>query len=159
MERNRIEYSFRQVFRLAVPVSLFLLSGCSDSTSPGDNECPAETASVNATVTTAGSVVFDWSPRCAVALVLIEEDADDQWLVSSMNDTETLETSENRLLPPITYGQSPANATEVSAAVPLVPGHTYELVLWRVLPAGSSTAQCLQHFDNACLVAVKEFTR
>lgn len=157
MERNRSSLHYGVC--LAGFILVYLLPGCSDSTSPAANQCPAETASVTATVATSGAVVFDWSPRCAMTMVLVEEDAEDQWAVSSFKDEDNLQTSDNRLLPPITYGQKPADGTELSAPVALVAGHTYDLVLWRVLPAGSSTSQCLHHFENACLVALKQFTK
>ena len=115
--------------------------GCSDEvTGPEEASCLPETASVEGKVTVGASVVFDWSPRCPVALVLIEEGAHDKWLVST--------GSANAITPPVTYGQVPAGATDSYGPEPLVAGQTYELILWRMMPDGSSA-----------LLTVKEFTR
>jgi hypothetical protein len=133
------------------------LGGCSeDATGPAS--CGAETTSVTPTVAVSQSVTFDWDPACGVALLLIEEDASDQWLVGTPESTWGSPDGANRIFPPVTYGRAPAGATERDAAASLVAGRTYELVLWRALAPGS-TAKCLQNFENMCLLAVHEFRR
>lgn len=62
------------------------------------------------------------------------------------------------MLPPVTYGTVPSGALELRPALDLVPGRTYEVILWRAIPE-SSTATCVERFDTFCLMAVTEFTR
>jgi hypothetical protein len=133
-----------------------LAIACSEGTGPGKS-CGADVGSVTATVSVTGTVVFDWNPRCKVALLLVEQDASDRWAISVPGFDPSTE-ADNIISPPITYGQAPAGTEEDPPAQPLVAGQTYELVLWKILPAGGST-QCQQTFQNACLLAVKEFTR
>jgi hypothetical protein len=133
--------------------------GCSgDGTAPQDTNCSATTASVTATVTLGASVVFDWTPRCAVALLLVEQDASDQWGVAAPGISSSSDESANIILPPVTYGQVPQGAEEISSPTALVSGTQYDLVLWKTVPAGSSV-QCQQRNGNACLLSVKVFTR
>jgi hypothetical protein len=145
-------------------ISLFAVTGlasllsCSDGTDPKGANCPAETGSVQVTVTSGANPVFDWQPRCAVALLLIEEEASDQWVISGEDLSSTTTESANRILPPITYGQVPSGIFEESPPETLVAGRTYEVILWKIVPAGS-TVQCQQRFENACLLAVHPFQR
>ena len=67
-----------------------LVVGCSDDpTSPDDDQaslsCEADTGAVVASVS--ASEVFDWSPACAVALLLVEEGASDVWGISTDDAT------------------------------------------------------------------------
>lgn len=82
---------------------------------------------------------IDWSPRCRVGLLLIEEEAHDMWSLRGRDD-------QNDVAPPITYGVAP-NGLTGGAAEPLLSGHTYEVVLWHVGP------------DADRLLAVHEFSR
>ena len=145
-QRRRLPFQ-NAVTTLAV---FFLLgaSGCSETSGPAADSCPADLKSVDAKITTGSTVVLDWSPRCPVALVLIEEDASDQWVVSAADLDDDLTEADNRLMPPITYGVAPSTAKYSDQALQLVPGRKYELILWRVLPGGAEA-----------LVAVKEFVR
>lgn len=133
---------------------------CSDDAAgPDGDACPDETSSVEATVTVGqSSVAFDWTPRCSVALLLVEEEASDRWSISTPEESWTTPALANRIAPPVTYGEVPAGITESFGPEPLVPGQSYELVLWSILPSGS-TAQCLQRFESACLLEVEAFTR
>jgi hypothetical protein len=140
---------------LAFFAALAALS-CSDSTPPRD--CTANTGSVNASVAvTQTGIVFDWTPACAVALLLVEEDGSDMWVVAAPNLSSTSTESSNIILPPITYGVAPSG-TDADPPQTLIAGRTYDLVLWKVLAAGA-TANCQQRNGNACLLAVKTFTR
>lgn len=120
-----------------------------------DTTCTDETSMVAATVSVGQDVVFDWTPACLVVMLLIDEDASDQWGIDS------IDTGENRIAPPITYGVLPAGVAgieEFMAPIPLVAGRTYRLILVRLLPAGS-TAPCLLRSGEACVIALQEFTR
>jgi len=140
---------------LAILAAAATLS-CSDSSAP--RGCAANTGSVNASVTASPTaVVFDWTPQCAVAMVLVEEDASDMWVVAAPNLSSTSTESSNIILPPVTYGVAPSG-TDADPPQTLIAGHTYDLVLWRVLSSGA-TANCQQRNGNACLLAVKTFTR
>jgi hypothetical protein len=129
---------------------------CTESTGP--KNCTGDTGVITATVTTGATVTFDWEPRCAVALLLVEEEASDQWAITAPDFNETATSAANVILPPVTYGQVPAGAEEFQAPQTLVAGTTYELVLWRIVEEGTSPA-CQERFENACLVAVKTFQR
>ena len=149
----------------SIPLTAGLLAilvvgpSCSDdATEPETVGCTAETASVTATVSSGATPTFNWEPRCAVAIVLVEEDASDQWGLSTDEESWTNPTTGNRITPPITYGTIPQGTVQTQAPQPLVTGRTYELILWRVLPPGSS-ASCLQKIENLCLLTVHEFTR
>lgn len=135
-------------------------ASCSDNPgAPTRTPCTAETGAVSVTVTkSGGSVTFDWNPTCAVAMVLVEEDASDRWVLMAPGLDDTSSTAANIIVPPVTYGQAPQGAEEYEPAMTLVAGHTYDLVLWKVVPPGA-TVQCQQRFSNVCLLAVKSFTR
>ena len=140
----------------ALALGAFVSLACSDGTGPGD--CKANTGSVNVTVTSGATVTFEWQPRCAVALVLVEQDASDQWAISAPGFDETATTAANVILPPITYGQTPAGAEEFQPPETLVAGTTYEVVLWKMVDPGTNPP-CQERFENACLIAVKSFQR
>ncbi|HUG01385.1 MAG TPA: hypothetical protein VML95_05945 [Longimicrobiales bacterium] len=132
--------------RAAVALA-FLVAACGgDATAPGEEAVPCEatTNSVEASVAVGQAVVFDWTPACEVALLLVEPTGSghDLWAVS-VDDAEA-----NGIAPPVTYGVLPEGAESSSAAEPLISGQRYELILWRVMPNGS-----------AVLLTVHEFTR
>jgi hypothetical protein len=146
-------------FTVAISLGWLVAQGCSkDATGPAADPCTAEIGSVTATVTAGTSVKFDWTPRCAVAMVLVEEDASDQWIVATPEDSWTSAEAANKILPPLTYGETPAGTDVGEPPATLVAGREYDLILWRVLPSGS-TAQCQQRFENMCLLTVTAFTR
>ena len=138
-----------------------LVVGCSDDpTSPDDDQaslsCEADTGAVVATVS--ASEVFDWSPACAVALLLVEEGASDVWGISTDDATWNSPDQANLIAPPISYGAPQTGASQFQEPLPLVSGVTYELILWRVLPGGSA-APCQQRLGNLCLLSVHSFVR
>ena len=137
-----------------------MVSACDDDpTGPASTPCTDDTGTVSVTVGSGLHPVIDWDPECAVALVLVEEDAGDQWLITTDEDDWSDAGTANLIVPPVTYGVAPAAAMEPYPALPLRTGVTYEVILWRVLPAGSS-AQCQQTFgNNVCLMALQEFSR
>jgi hypothetical protein len=139
-------------------VALVVVAGaCADDPTGVAAECTDDTGTVAVSVGPGLTPVFSWDPSCAVALLLVEQEASDQWGISTDEATWDDPSQANRISPPITYGVTPASASELSAPEDLTAGVTYELVLWRVLPDGS-TAQCMQTLENLCLMAVHEFT-
>lgn len=142
-------------------VASTMLVACSDDpASPAAEECDAGITEVSATITTSSdAVVFDWDPTCGMVLLLVEEDASDQWSINAPESNWGSPSMANIILPPVTYGVVPAGTVADFPASPLAAGVTYELVLWRILPEGNAGAGCIMTFDSACLVAVEEFTR
>ena len=139
--------------------STALLGGCSDSSPSAPIPCSSSTGSVQATVQqTANGTRFDWQPACAVALLLVEENASDRWVISAPNMDENSTDASNIIVPPVVYGQAPAGATEDAPAQALVPGRTYELILWKAVSPGTSVT-CQSRFGNACMLTVKAFVR
>ncbi len=135
------------------------LSSCSEgSTGPEAPSCLPNTTSVEATVSVAGSVTFNWSPSCPVALLLVEGDDGDTWWVSTPeSDWESPEIA-NKIVPPVIYGQMPASATDYYGPDPLLAGGTYELILWRAVPEGVAS-DCEGGFAGMCLLTIKTFVR
>jgi len=132
---------------------------CGENSTASDPEpCTAETGSVTATVSIGQAVIFDWEPRCAVALLLVEDDGSDVWAINTDDSTWDDPEQANRISPPVTYGIAPPAIPESYGPLALVDGTTYELVLWRILPEGS-TVQCQRRLENACLLAVHAFAR
>lgn len=135
----------------------FLLSACSDDgAGPEIPACEAETSSVAVTVGREGGLTFDWSPDCAVFLVIVEEQGSDRWGISTEEDSWN-STQGNRIVPPLSYGVAPAGIDEFKEAEELVAGTTYQLILWRALPPNSEV-QCIFRFGRQCLLAAHEFT-
>lgn len=151
--------SFAVAYALAVVLTV---SSCSsDATAPAAKDCADTTTSVNATISVHDSVTFDWTPRCSLALLVVEETmGHDHWWIAGFNpDTVDNPTvSANRIAPRVTFGRVPATITDSFGPEPLVAGTTYIVGLWRVLPSGS-TLQCQQKHGDACLVAVASFVR
>ena len=101
-----------------------------DATGANDDpiDCGPEVTQVDVAVTTTSSdVVFDWSPRCRVAILIVEEGAGDVWLIGD-EDANVVE-------PPVTYGEAPAGL-EIYPAEPLVAGTEYDVTLWITHPSG-----------------------
>lgn len=140
---------------LALPAALSL--GCARDTPTGPLACSASTGTVTVTVARGSALVFDWSPQCAVALLLVEQDASDQWALGAPGLEFTSTESSNIIVPPVTYGLAPPG-TESTTPATLVAGQTYEVVLWRAV-SPNITAPCVQRVQNACLMAVHQFTR
>src|SRR5688572_26515771 len=144
---------------ISIAITAALVAGCdSNSTAPDEPACLPGTDSIVGTVTVGASVVFDWSPRCAVSLLLVERGAHDMWSIvppaTGINSPET----RNLIMPPVTYGQVPAGIISTHGPEPLVAGVSYELILWRVIGSGSGT-NCQAHPTTGCLVAVQPFIR
>jgi len=149
-----------QAFTRLARVAPLLLIGCGDATGPEEQgaQCTDETGSVSVTVSQGLTPTFNWSPSCAVAMILVEEDASDMWGAASDEDTWDDPAAANLIRPPVAYGSAPSGTTTFGGTQPLMSGRTYEVGLWRLVPS-SSTAACQQRFENACLLAVHEFVR
>ena len=150
-------------FILAVTTVLTATACGGEPIAPAAAACPAETTTVTATATVGDSIVFDWTPRCAVARVLVEGGGGDVWLIiadEGENNVWDGPEEANLILPPVTYGVVPSVGGILQTRGPeaLAVGDTYGLFLWRVLPTGS-TARCQLNFENSCLIAVLQFTR
>jgi hypothetical protein len=117
---------------------------------------------VNATISVGASVTFNWTPACPVALVLIEPEnsGHDVWWIATFaaSDSDFTPTTQNRITPPVTFGQVPSTATASFGPEPMLAGTNYSLILWRNLPNGASV-RCQENNGTGCLVAVKSFTR
>jgi len=145
----------------SLAIALVVTSCSSDATAPNTKDCADSTTTVNATVSVTDSVVFDWTPKCAVALLIVEETTGhDHWWIAGFDpdSVENPPASANRIAPRVTYGRVPASITDSYGPDQLVPGTTYLVALWRVLPSGSAL-QCQQNHGASCLVAVASFKR
>ena len=132
---------------------------CADAVGPADaGECLDDTGAVTVSVGSGLAPAFDWSPRCPVALILVEEDASDMWAAGTDEALWYDPAAANAIDPPVTYGVTPSGATYVQDPLPLVSDHTYDVILWRILPA-SSTAPCVERFREVCPVVVHAFSR
>lgn len=146
------------VRRLPPVLACLAMVSCSDGTGPEAGGCTDETGSVTVTVTSGVAPTFDWDPPCAAWLMLVEQDATDWWILEGATGTPGDFEKANLITPPLTYGLAPSTTGvfETDDPEPLVSGVTYELVLWRILEEGS-TANCLMHTDNGCLLAAEAF--
>jgi hypothetical protein len=145
-------------YLIGLMTALAVVACSDDPTEPTVEECTPETTSVTVTVTTGQSTVFNWEPACPVALLLVEDEAEDMWGLTTDEATwDNLEVA-NLIAPPLTYGVVPAGIPEIQEPLGLEEKVTYELILWRILPAGS-TATCEDRFVDACLLTVHPFTR
>jgi len=103
-----------------------LVAACDDDPSDPNPEpavdCSAEVTEVEAHIDVDDdAVVFDWSPRCRVALLGVEEGASDRWWIG--------DEEQNTIEPPVTYGVTP-DGVPGEDPLPLEPGVVYELILW-----------------------------
>ena len=153
--------------RVFLAFLVFGLVACGDDgdngTGPDPIACTDDTGSVEVTVTTGASAVFDWEPACAVALLIVEQEGGgDMWLIGTRTSGSTPGFDDpggvNLITPPVTYGVAPSGVDERQPAETLVARVTYALVLWRGLPE-KSTAVCQFQSETACLMAVHEFVR
>jgi hypothetical protein len=99
----------------AILLAAGAVSCSSDGTAPQAASCSEETSSVDATISVGSSVTFNWTPACPVALVLIEpEDSghDVWWIATFPSNSDIAPTTENRIIPPVTFGQVPSTATD-----------------------------------------------
>ena len=144
--------------RVSLAFLFFGLVACGDDgQGPEPIACTDDTGSVEVTVTTGASVRFDWEPACAVAFLIVEQEASSRWRIGTAIIDAPLFAllEENIITPPVTYGVTPSGVDELQPPETLVTGATYELTLWRVFPENSS-AVCQV---NACVLAVHEFVR
>ena len=140
-------------------VSCLILVACGDDPiEPEAAVCTSETASVTVTVSGEDTPVFDWNPACAVALLLVEGDGGDTWVISSDDATWSSPDQANLIAPPVTYGTSslPAGVETEYGPEPLSRGSTYEVIPFQVVDPASSA--CGDLVQNVCRLAIHEFT-
>jgi hypothetical protein len=99
-----------------------------------------------------------WEPACAVALLLIEGDGGDTWVVSSDDATWPSPEQANLVSPPIGYGTTslPTGVTTEYGPLPLTRGETYDVIPFQVVDL--TNAACADLFQNVCRLAIHEFT-
>ena len=117
------------------------MTACSSDPTSSGTSVPECTGPVTVTVSSGASPTFDWTPRCSVFLVLVEQGASDRWLVISYGS--------NAITPPVRYGVQPPFASQEEATIPLEAGQTYDVVLGRWTGPGP---------DDGTVIASEEFT-
>lgn len=144
---------------LSITLSIAIVASCSDDTTiPGDEtECEPVTL-VTPSITAGEEVVFNWQPPCGMMFLTVEGASGEFWAIRTPEEARDSPDEAHRIFPPVTYGQPPLDAPEDGLARPLVEGESYELILWRLVPAGA-TGDCLATLDDACVVARESFTR
>jgi hypothetical protein len=122
---------------LLLAAAVPLLSACGDGgTGPGaSGPC---TGNVSISVSAGTTPTFTWLPPCRVVALLVEQEASDMWFVEGTGDG---------IASGVQYGTVPPNGAADEPALPLVPGTTYEVILFR----GTS-------LQDATLAGIREFT-
>jgi hypothetical protein len=148
---------FRRLIQCGM-LSATLVACGDDPTEPEAAVCTPQTASVTVTVGGTSTPVFDWEPACAVALLLVEGDGGDTWVVSSDDATWSSPEQANLLSPPMSYGTTslPTGVTTEYGPLPLTRGETYDVIPFQVVDP-TNTA-CADLFQNVCRLAIHEFT-
>lgn len=145
---------------------LLLLPACSDDDPTVPEGCDPTTSAVDLHIDSADAVIFDWSPHCGVVMLLVEEEAGggDVWGAIVPEDDPPVwsdPAKANLIEPPVTFGEVPNGAETMgppgSPGV-LISGVAYDVALWRIMP-DIDAADCIAKLENACLVAVRSFTR
>lgn len=145
---------------------LLLLPACSDDDPTVPEGCDPATSAVDVHIDPAEPVVFDWSPRCGVVMLLVEEEASgsDVWGAIVPEDESAVwsdPAKANLIEPPVTFGEVPDVAEMIGPPGQpgaLMSGVAYDVALWRIMP-DIDAADCIAKSENACLVAVRSFTR
>jgi hypothetical protein len=100
------------------------LTACTDTTAPVP--CPGD--NVVLTVTTERPLTvpqFVWSPACPMVMVQVQIEG------AAGIVPWTVESSGNRIMPPVTYGHVPKGGTLSTSAQPLDSAATYVVSVWR----------------------------
>lgn len=134
------------------------LTAC-DSGGTGPRLCSDDVGAVTVTVSAGTRPTFSWDPACGVALLLVEEQETgrDVWGIRTDEGNWDDHTLANQIRTPIGYPTVPVGITEIQDPLPLVEGQIYQIVLWRVLPPGSSVV-CPEVQDGVCRAALETFT-
>jgi hypothetical protein len=85
---------------------------------------------VEITVTPGPQPSFDWMPRCLAATLIVEArdgSGAHMWTLQTVDQ-------ENRLSPPIRYGDTPAGTEQIGDRLPLLAGSLYVVGLAAVHP-------------------------
>ncbi|HUF69184.1 MAG TPA: hypothetical protein VMM79_11135 [Longimicrobiales bacterium] len=137
-----------QTLIVILPVLVTALLACSDDPGAPMENCGSDVGSMSATVAVGQSVTIDWAPPCALALLLVELDASDQWVIASLGFGSEDPAAGNTIFPPVTYGVVPTGAIESEPPAQLNAGTKYDVALWRLLPAGSSIGCSSKRLDE-----------
>ena len=115
-------------------VALSVLSCGDNNTGPAQplQEC---TGSVTISVTAGTTPTFSWTPNCTVGGLLVEEGATDRWGAWAGGP--------NVLRSPIGYGVTPPGGLDEGPADALILGHTYTVILTRVISVQPESLQVL----------------
>ena len=105
--------------RLIVLVSLVGAVGCGESTEPCNG-------AVSMTVSSGTAPTLSWNPACAVAAIVVSEDA-------SSNVMWEVAASANEIDPNVSFGQTPSGASVIVSPTPLTNGVTYTVSLGVIL--------------------------
>jgi hypothetical protein len=77
--------------------------------------------------------VFAWTPDCTVGRLIVEQGFDEYW------GTET--PGPNTYPSPITYGINPPGSAAEEPPLPLTPGETYLVTIWRFVVVDPESLQ------------------
>ena len=89
--------------------------------------CPA---AVEMTISSGPQPLFDWTPRCLGATLIVEArdgSGATMWILQTVDQ-------ENRLSPPIRYGDKPEGTEQIGDRLPLLDGSLYLVGLAAVHP-------------------------
>jgi hypothetical protein len=127
-------HSILRVLAGAIP----LVTACGGDAGTGPGASRPCTNHVAITVSSGTTPRFTWEPACRVIALLVEQDASDMWFVEGIGEG---------IASDVRYGSVPPNGTSDEPALPLVPGTTYEVIVFR----GSN-------LQTAVIAGIREFT-
>ena len=103
------------------------LASCSADRSVSANISPCD-GPLTITVTSGRTPTFDWTPHCGVnRLIVLPANPP----VGLITQGWTVSSAVGLFKAPITYGVLPNGADRGDAATPLVPGTTYQVIIYR----------------------------
>ena len=147
------------VHRVVLAFLVFGLVACGDDGTgdDGTTPCTDETETVAVTVGAGLQPVLSWEPACAMAFLTIGvEEGEDVWGIST--DFQEFDPATwNLIVPPVTYGVTPAVAVEGVPPITLVSGVTYVVEVVKIVPP-ESTAECVFREGQFCFMGFQSFT-
>jgi hypothetical protein len=111
-------------------VLVLALGACGDETTAPLSDCPE---AVELTVGPGLLPVFDWTPRCLAATLIVEArdgSGFTMWILQTVDQ-------ENRLSPPVRYGDEPEGTEQIGDRRPLLAGTLYRAGLLAVHPTSN----------------------
>jgi hypothetical protein len=118
------------VNRLIASAGITIIVGCH-----GFGDLPSSTSKIgcrdNVTVTVSSGITptIDWTPSCPVNRVTVDVVNGAPGSIATVWD---ISSSSGVFGPPLTYGVAPAEADGQDAPVALVPGRTYQVIVYYV---------------------------